>query len=233
MEDLKKIVAMRLTELFETETQDVTASRLHMSQGNVSKLKSALQLPTTDVIYAISRTYDVSVDWILGRSDIREINGLNIDDLTYEQVARIIDKLILNDNMKILNLKEAESRKIEEDDFSTLQTNGILIEVKPNDNSDYIKVKDRLLSYMLRRRYKIYDVGDDMVDFWQNSSLPNFKGLKVVNYKGNIQDVLDAKGWVGLQDADWVNLITEISNLSEEERAKIIEELNRKKREGQ
>ena len=232
MDDIKEIVAKRLTELFGDETQEITANRLRTVQSNISKWKRAEQLPTTDTLYTIAKVYEVSIDWILGISDVRDINGLNIDDLTYEQVVRIMDKLIVNDNMRILNRKEAETKQSPED-FGEIETFGIRIEIKPNDNSDYIKVKDRLLSYMLRRRYKIYDVGEDMVDFWHNSSLPNFKGLKVVDYKGNIQDVLDAKGWVGLQDADWVNLIKEISKLSEEERAVLIKEINDKKKEGQ
>ena len=86
---------------------------------------------------------------------------------------------------------------------------------------------------MLRRRYKIYDVGEDMVDFWHSNSLPNFKGLKVVNNTGNMQDALDAKGWAGLQDADWVSLIEEISKLTEEERDTLIQEINEKKKEEQ
>lgn len=232
MDDIKEIVAKRLTELFGDETQEITANRLRTVQSNISKWKRAEQLPTTDTLYTIAKVYEVSIDWILGISGVRDINGLNIDDLTYEQVVRIMDKLIVNDNMRILNRKEAETKQSPED-FGEIETSGIRIEIKPNDNSDYIKVKDRLLSYMLRRRYKIYDVGEDMVDFWHNSSLPNFKGLKVVDYKGNIQDVLDAKGWVGLQDADWVNLIKEISKLSEEERAALIKEINDKKKEGQ
>lgn len=232
MDELKEIVSKRLAELFRNETQEMTANRLKMTQGNVSKWLSAQQLPTSDVLYTIAKVYDVSVDWILGISDVRDINGLDIEDLTYEQVARIMDKLIVNDNMRILNLKEAETCH-SPDDFGEIGTSGIRIEIRPNDNSDYIKVKDRLLSYMLRRRYKIYDVGEDMVDFWQNSSLPNFKGLKVVDNKGNMQDALDAKGWVGLQDADWVNLIEEISKLSEDERTALIEEINEKKKEGQ
>lgn len=234
MDDLKDIVAKRLSELFEKETQDITASRLQTTQGNVSKWLNGTQLITTDNLYRISKVYNVSIDWILGISDVRDINGLNIDDLTYEQVARIIDKLIVNDNVKILNLKEADKKK-DNDDFSDVevQTSGIKIEIRPNDNADYIKVKDRLLSYMLRRRYKIYDVGEDMVEFWQSSSLPNFKGLKVVNNKGNMQDALDAKGWAGLQDADWVSLIEEISRLTEEERDALIQEINNKKKEGQ
>ncbi len=234
MDNLKATVAKRLAELFSKETQDVTASRLQTTQGNVSKWLTGSQLITTDNLHRIAKIYDVSIDWILGLSDVRDINGLNIDDLTYEQVARIMDRLIVNDNVKILNLKEADKKK-ENDDFSEIeiQTSGIKIEIRPNDNADYIKVKDRLLSYMLRRRYKIYEVGDDMVDFWQNTSLPNFKDLKVVDYTGNMQDALDAKGWAGLQDADWVSLIEEISKLTEDERTALIQEINNKKKEGQ
>lgn len=232
MDDLKDIVKERLSELFEKETQEITAGRLQTSQGNISKWLTGTQLITTDNLYRIAKTYDVSIDWILGLSDVRDVNGLNINNLTYEQVARIMDKLIVNDNMKILNHKEAISGAENGDDYGEIETSGIRIEIRPNDNSDYIKIKDRLLSYMLRRRYKIYDVGDDMVEYWHNSSLPNFKGLKVVNNTGNMQEALDAKGWANLQDADWISLIEEISKLSEEERAVLIQEIENKKKEG-
>ena len=228
MDELKDIVKERLAELFEKETQEMTGGRLQTSQGNISKWLTGTQLITTDNLYRIAKTYDVSIDWILGLSDVRDINGLNINNLTYEQVARIMDKLILNDNMKILNHKEAV-RQTRGDDYGEIESSGIRIEIRPDDNSDYIKIKDRLLSYMLRRRYKIYD----MVDYWYNMSLPNFKGLKVVDNTGNMQDALDAKGWTNLQDADWISLIEEISKLSEDERSALIKEIENKKKEGQ
>ena len=164
MDDLKDIIKVRLAELFEKETQEITAGRLQTTQSNISKWLSGAQLITTDNLYRIAKTYNVSIDWLLGISDVRDINGLNINNLTYEQVARIMDKLIIN---------------------------------------------------------------------WDNSALPNFKGLKVVNNTGNMQDALDAKGWAGFQDADWINLIEEISRLSEEERTALIQEIENKKKEGQ
>ena len=83
MDDLKDIVAKRLSELFEKETQDITASRLQTTQGNVSKWLNGTQLITTDNLYRISKVYNVSIDWILGISDVREINGVNIDCFNY------------------------------------------------------------------------------------------------------------------------------------------------------
>lgn len=35
----------------------------------------------------------------------------------------------------------------------------------PNFDSDYMKVNDRVLSYMLRRRVKSYELGEDVVEF--------------------------------------------------------------------
>ncbi len=230
MDELKDIVKERLAQLFNSETQEVTAGRLHTTQGNISKWLNGTQLVTTDNLYRIAKTYSVSIDWILGLSDVRDINGLNINNLTYEQVARIMDRLIIHNNIKILNHKEAVHQP-SGDDYGEIQPGGIRIEIRPDDNSDYIKIKDRLLSYMLRRRYKIYDVGNDMVDYWYNNSLPHFKGLKVVDNTGNMQDVLDAKGWANLQDADWISLIEEISKLSEEERSALIQEIENKKKE--
>ena len=149
MDDLKDIIKVRLAELFEKETQELTAGRLQSTQSNISKWLNGTQLITTDNLYRIAKTYNVSIDWLLGISDVRDINGLNINNLTYEQVARIMDKLIINDNMKILNHKEAV-RPDSVDDYGEIETSGIKIEIRPDDNSDYIKIKDRLLSYMLR-----------------------------------------------------------------------------------
>ena len=36
----------------------------------------------------------------------------------------------------------------------------------PRYDSDYMKINDRVLSYVLRRRVKIYEIGEDMVEFW-------------------------------------------------------------------
>ena len=63
----KKAIAERLKEIM-NDSQDTIASKLNMTQGNVSKLLSGTQLPTTDTLYRISEVYWIPTHWILGLS---------------------------------------------------------------------------------------------------------------------------------------------------------------------
>jgi len=81
----KNLVAERLKEVL-TDSQEVTAKKLGMTQGNVSKLLSGTQQPTIDTVYRISEEYGVSADWILGLSNIKQIpnNGMSYGDILKE-----------------------------------------------------------------------------------------------------------------------------------------------------
>ena len=91
MADLNEIMKERLTKTFAGETQEVTARRLSTTQGNVSKWKSGSQVPTPDMLLTISKAYKVSVDWLMGVSNEPEIDGLVLEKLTYEQIAKVFD----------------------------------------------------------------------------------------------------------------------------------------------
>ena len=92
----------------------------------------------------------------------------------------------------------------------------------PQYDSDYIKVNDRLLSYLLRRRYKIQLTGEDMLDMWKENKLPNFMGLKLLKYDGSVEETIDTRSWSSFGDAEWVELIKELSTLTEAELQEII-----------
>ena len=77
MAELKEIVSARLQQLFQGETDEMTASKLVMSTGNANKIKNGKQLPTADTLVMISKKYGVSVDWILGIKEDKEIDGEN------------------------------------------------------------------------------------------------------------------------------------------------------------
>ena len=84
--DPKELLKARLAETFENDTQEVVARKLMTTQGNVSKWLNG-QIPTTDNLLSISKAYKVSVDWLLGISDEKEIDGVVLEKLTYEQIA--------------------------------------------------------------------------------------------------------------------------------------------------
>ena len=83
MNELKEQVSRHLTEVFQGETQEVTARKLNTTQGNVSKWVSGSQVPTSDMLCEISKAYKVSVDWIFGISPQKEIDGVVLEKLTY------------------------------------------------------------------------------------------------------------------------------------------------------
>lgn len=220
MNELKEQVSRHLTEVFQGETQEVTARKLNTSQGNVSKWVSGSQVPTSDMLCEISRAYKVSVDWIFGTSPQKEIDGVVLEKLTYEQITRIMDMLFQNKNFSIPNLAELAPNEVEYEEDENGES--VPIPSVPQYDPDYIKVNDRLLSYLLRRRFKIQLTGEDMLEMWKENKLPNFMGLKLLNYKGSVEETIDTRSWSSFGDAEWIELIKELSALSEAELQEII-----------
>lgn len=220
MTELKEQVSRHLTEVFQGETQEVTARKLNTTQGNVSKWVSGSQVPTSDMLCEISKAYKVSVDWILGISPQKEIDGVVLEKLTYEQITRIMDMLFQNKNFSIPNLADLAPNEVEYEEDENGEN--VPITPPPQYDSDYIKVNDRLLSYLLRRRYKIQLTGEDMLDMWKENKLPNFMGLKLLKYDGSVEETIDTRSWSSFGDAEWVELIKELSTLTEAELQEII-----------
>ncbi len=237
MDEWKAVLKERLAEIFKNETQEVISRKLNMTQGNISKWVSGPQIPTADTLLEISKAYKVSVDWLLGISDQKEIDGVVVEKLTYEQVARILDRLLENGSIEIPDLNEVHQEEDFDYDFGDLdeeESDGSKSKPEPVLDSDYLKIKDRILSYMMRRRKKIYEIGPDMVVFWKDKSLPNFKGVKIADYTGNMEEAIDTKGWANFQDdALWIETIRELSEMTEEERQKLIDEANQKEKDGE
>ena len=159
MADLNEIMKERLTKTFAGETQEVTARRLSTTQGNVSKWKSGSQVPTPDMLLTISKAYKVSV----------------LEKLTYEQIAKVFDRLIDNNTIEIPNLVDVAS---ENGLMAEPSEDGEPQEKDPIFDSDYIKVKDRLLAYIMRRRLRLKEIDLEMLDTWREK-LGNFQGLRL------------------------------------------------------
>ena len=69
--DLNQI-KKRLKETFGDDTQVEIGRRINSSQANVSKMLSGSQEPTMETVFHIAKEYDVSVDWLLGLSDVKK-----------------------------------------------------------------------------------------------------------------------------------------------------------------
>lgn len=67
----------RVAELFRGSSQKEIMATTGLTQPVVSKIKDKkLKAPSIDTIYAISRAYQVNVDWLVGVSPVREIEAV-------------------------------------------------------------------------------------------------------------------------------------------------------------
>ena len=238
MDDLRETIKARLAETFKNDTQDTVARKLSTTQGNVSKWLNG-QVPTTDMLLNIAKAYKVSVDWILGVSDEREIDGVVLEKLSYEQIARIIDRMFA---LGIIEIPDLEKIKREDSSINDYSFNDAEAAEESEDgdeentayvpryDSDYMKINDRVLSYVLRRRVKIYEVGEDMVSFWKEQSLPRFKGVHLLRYNEQMQKLIDSKGWSSFKDGDWVAMVQDLQSMTDEEILAAIEKLDKEGR---
>ena len=233
--DPKELLKARLAETFENDTQEVVARKLMTTQGNVSKWLNG-QIPTTDNLLSISKAYKVSGDWLLGISDEKEIDGVVLEKLTYEQIARIIDRMFA---LGIIEIPDLEKIKREDSSINDYSFNDAEDAEESEDgdeentayvpryDSDYMKINDRVLSYVLRRRVKIYEIGEDMVEFWKQRSLPNFKGVHLLRYNEQMQKLIDSKSWSSFKDGDWVAMVQDLQKMTDEEILAAIEKIDK------
>ena len=78
-ERLSKItLAKRMKIAVGNDTQAIVGSKLVLGQSTISKYFSSKEgnatLPSLETIYNLARTYNVSVDWLLGLSDKMRID---------------------------------------------------------------------------------------------------------------------------------------------------------------
>ena len=218
MDEFKDILPSRLAEIFDGETQQSIADRLYTGQSNVSKWLNGESTPPTNTLFLIAKTYKVSVDWLLGISNEKEIDSVSIEKLTYEQVARMFDRLMKYGCIEIPDLQKF--RSLAEDEFDD--------ERPPEYDSDYIKINDRALSFIFRRQMKLMDVDEDYLEMWIENEVKRFNGVRLLNYRGRASKALDQYSWSTFKAGDWASLLTDLGNKTEEE----LESLIKKNKEG-
>lgn len=234
----KKVMGSRLTELFDKETQIETAKKLHTTQSNVSKWINGQSVPPTEIIYDISQCYRVSVDWILGLSDKKDVNEIIYEQMNYEQVFRMIDRLFVYRNLSLANLTEIhdDMERKHRIEWKEVDEEGERDEEphKPEYDSDYIKINDRLLSYLFRKRMQTEAIDEDIMVLWRENKLPGFKELRVMDNTGNMGAALDAMNWPQFNnEGDWISNVSELEKMTEEERYDKIEKIREgKKKDG-
>lgn len=210
--NLNSIVGAHLSEVLKNEKQEATAAKLNVQQGTVSKWKTGKQIPDPETLVRIAEMYDVSLDWILGLSEDKERNGISSDKISYAQVIAVLDSLFNLANIEVLNFHEAAKEKRLSVGYRRKDDKDLI------GDTDYIKVNDKVLSFLLRRRKVIYEFGESYAKDWVDQCIAIFKNLKMLNYTSDIDEIIEGKPTSTFKEGDWGALVEEIANMNEDER---------------
>ena len=147
------IIKKRLREAFGDDVQETVASKLNMSQSNVSKLLSGNQTPTAEVLKNVSNAYGVSVDWLLGLSDEKRLHK-NADTPTYEDAVNLI---------------------------LDLEAYGVIRTSTDNGSMLSYDMSDPILNWLLQKGRKLKSTDQSFYRTWRESRLSKFYGKEVLS----------------------------------------------------
>lgn len=86
-----KIFRDRLRKAFGDDSQETVGKKIGVRQSNISKLVSfsGSQMPRADTMFRIAEAYHVSIDWLLGLSEKKQIVK-NANEVSYASAVRAL-----------------------------------------------------------------------------------------------------------------------------------------------
>ena len=158
-EDFGKTIE-RIKELKGIESQESFADKINMTQSNVSKLLNGTP-PSASTLIAISRAYDVSVDWLLGLTDRRSSKNFpDTSEITYADALAVFDVLIENNSIK----------------------------TNYNFDTSVFQVCDKVLYYLLNSRLTVRKLDVDTRKYWYKTTAEQFADNKILNWKSDYDE---------------------------------------------
>ncbi|WP_026073894.1 helix-turn-helix domain-containing protein [Acetivibrio cellulolyticus] len=76
---------LKMLRLEKNLTQNGLAKHLNVSKANVSRYELGTRQPNFDTLISISAFFNVSIDWLLGRSTIRNFSSVNDKPRNFEE----------------------------------------------------------------------------------------------------------------------------------------------------
>ena len=146
-----EVIRSRLRETFGSEQQESIAGRLNVTQGTVSKVLTGNQTLTLEMAYHIAKEYDVSVDWLLGLTDKKNIvNG----EGSYASVVEAIHALCCH--------------------------GAASVEMPEKSGKAVVTCDDPLLRYLLVKRNALYKADQEIFQNWRENKLSLFANKPIL-----------------------------------------------------
>lgn len=182
-----ELLRERLREVFGTESQEVIAQNLNMSQGNISKMLSGNQQPTLETVFHIAEKYNISVDWLLGLSENMTLTAQNKKD-TYASVIESICKLY---------------------DYETIE-----VDIDSAPLSVSILVQDPMLAHLLEKCQKLSDADSELLQKWLETKLSRFYNLPLLPLNAWLNSDARRLADDATSDQEWVKVHEKVTDLA-------------------
>ena len=149
------IIVKRIKELMGGMTQTEFAEKIHSSQPAISRIISGEE-PSLNVLRDISKYCSVSVDWILGISNKKNIIGYSTFEedrpTTYSDVIATLIRMAKNESIEIMRVED--------------ESQGYNPYMQKADFNDYIKIKDHFVGDLLISADSLLKNNPETIDSW-------------------------------------------------------------------
>lgn len=235
-----QIFRKKLKELFGNETQAAIAKKLNLTQSRISEFLTGknFKMPTLEQLITIADKYEVSVDWLLGFSEVKTDNT---------EIRELCDELGLDERV-IKYLKREEfcqcSKNIIEDAYSASRKKGVNYSLVNDAINKSIELSDEdvvrvrytinklVLSHMDDHNYtnsllflleRFFKVSNDFKELSTHADVGNYSIVTKKNEEGEPQffDAVNIKELMFTSNIQDINnyLITEKNRVLAEEQS--------------
>ncbi len=177
----KNITILRICELLGNDSQGEFADKIGFAQPTISRMFTEDKTPSSSVLLAVAKYYNVSVDWLLGLSERKELGGsvqahnITSSNLTYADAMSVLELLYKKGCLEV-----------------GYEPNGY----NPEPDPGIMWVKDKVLRYFLDNRLRYSGGSRNIYNIWLKDALEQYSKLKIISwtdyintaYEQNISD---------------------------------------------
>ena len=104
-EEKNNIIAIRLKELRENLnlSQEEFSKKVNLSNQTICNYENGRKIPTIDIVFNIAETFNVSIDWLCGRTEEKDVSFKGIESLQFKTYSDVIKCLL---KLPDLSIKE-------------------------------------------------------------------------------------------------------------------------------
>lgn len=100
----------------ENLTQEELAKKINSSRSNIANYENDKNMPSVEVLNKLSEIFGCTIDYLLGKSDIRNIEQINIADADVAFASGVkglneTNKMIIKNTLEALLAKQEQDEK--------------------------------------------------------------------------------------------------------------------------